>query len=221
MALVLHPTQERVILHGVTWATFERLLSDRGDRAGVRLAYDVGTVELTMPSSEHETVKHFLVLIVDAFAFARELHFLNVGSTTFMREDLARGFELDACFYIQHVDAVHHPEHIDLSIDPPPDLVIEIDVTRPSLDKLPIYAALGVPEVWRYTREEMGLYRLGQEGYEWVEVSTVLPGITRHDLVHFLHTARIMTNRTAWFKAVFASVQSRDQEAHEASSEME
>jgi hypothetical protein len=91
MALVLHPTHDRVILHGVTWATFERLLADRGDRAGVRLTYDQGTVELTMPSVEHETVKQFLILIVDAIAFARDLHLLNVGSTTFTREDLARG----------------------------------------------------------------------------------------------------------------------------------
>ena len=70
MALALHPTQERVILHGVTWATFERLLADRGDHASVRIAYDQGTMELTMPSAEHETGKQFLVLIVDAIADA-------------------------------------------------------------------------------------------------------------------------------------------------------
>ena len=210
MALVLHPTQERVILYGVTWATFERLLTDRGDRAGVRLAYNQGTVELTMPSAEHETVKQFLVLIVDAIAFGRDLHLLNVGSTTFTREDLARGFEPDACFYIQHVDALHNPERIDLAVDPPPDLVIEIDITSPSLDKLPIYATLGVPEVWRYTREGMVLYRLLPETYAPSEASVVLPGIRRQDLMHFLDTARTMTNRTAWFKAVVAWVQARD-----------
>src|SRR5215510_10000183 len=102
MALALHPTQERVILHGVTWATFERLLADRGDHASVRIAYDQGTMELTMPSAEHETVKQFLVLIVDAIALARDLHLLNVGSTTFTRADLARGFEPDACFGLDH-----------------------------------------------------------------------------------------------------------------------
>ena len=103
MALVLHPTQERVILHGVSWATFERLLTDRGDHAGVLFAYDQGTVEITMPSAEHEMLKQFLVLIVDAIAFARDLHLLNVGSTTFSREDLARGFEPDACFYVHRI----------------------------------------------------------------------------------------------------------------------
>jgi Uma2 family endonuclease len=214
MALVLHPTQERVILHGLSWETFERLLIDRGDRPGVLFAYDQGTVELTMPSAEHEMLKQFLVLIVDAIAFARDLHLLNVGSTTFTRADLARGFEPDACFYIQHVDAMQHPERIDLPIDPPPDLVIEIDITSPSLNKLPIYAIIGVPEVWRYSREGITLYQRRQDTYEPVEGSAVLSGITRHDLLRFLTMARIMSNRTAWFKAVAAAVQARDQEAH-------
>ena len=211
MALALHPTQERVILHGVTWATFERLLADRGDHASVRIAYDQGTMELTMPSAEHETVKQFLVLIVDAIALARDLHLLNVGSTTFTRADLARGFEPDACFYIQHVEALHHPEYIDLTVDPPPDLVIEIDITSPSLNKLPIYAALGIPEVWRYTREGLTLYQLLQDGYVPTEISKVLPGIQRQDLMHFLDTARTTTHRTTWFKAVVASIQALDQ----------
>ena len=211
MALVLHPAQERVILHGISWATFERLLTDRGDRPGVLFAYDQGTVELTMPSSEHEMLKQFLVLIVDAIAFARDLHLLNVGSTTFTREDLARGFEPDTCFYVQHVDAIQHPERIDLPIDPPPDVVIEIDITSPSLNKLPIYAAIGIPEVWRYSREGIILYQRRQAMYEPVEASVVLSGITRHDLTHFLAMARTMSNRTAWFKAVVAAIQDRDQ----------
>ena len=212
MVLALHPTQERIILHGVTWATFERLLADRGDHASVRIAYDQGSMELTIPSAEHETVKQFLVLIVDAIALARDLHLLNVGSTTFTRADLARGFEPDACFYIQHVEALRHPEQIDLAIDPPPDLVIEIDITSPSLNKLPIYAALSIPEVWRYTRAGLTLYQLLQDGYAPTEVSGVLPGIRRQDLVHFLDTARTTTHRTTWFKAVVASIQALDQE---------
>lgn len=212
MALVLHPTQERVILHGVTWATFERLLADRGDSAGLRLAYDQGTVELTRPSPEHEWLKGALTQIVDAIAFARELHYENLASTTFKREDMARGFEPDVCFYIQHADAIHHLRRLDMAIDPPPDLVIEIDITSPSLEKLPLYAALGVPEVWRYTREGMYLYRLHAEGYEPIEASTMLPGISRADLNYFLEQSREMSNRTAWFKFVAARVQARDQE---------
>ena len=211
MARALHPTQERVILHGVTWATFKRLLADRGDHAGVRIAYDQGTMELMMPSAEHETVQQFLVFIVDAIALANDRHLLNVGSTTFTRADLARGFEPDACFYIQHVEVLHYPGQIDLTVDPPPDLVIEIDITSPSLNKLPIYAALSIPEVWRYTRPGLNLYQLFQDRYTPTEVSGVLPGLRRQDLLHFLDTARTMTHRTTWFKAVVASIQALDQ----------
>lgn len=210
MALTLHPTQERIILHGVTWATFARLLADRGDSAGVRLTYDQGTVELTMPSPEHEWYKAALTQIVDAIAFARELHYENLGSTTFTREDLARGFEPDACFYLQHAAAIHDVRHLDLAIDPPPDLVIEIDITSPSLNKLPLYAAIGVPEVWRYSRDGMQVYQLGADSYVSIETSRVLPGVARADLTHFLDMARTTTNRTAWFKAVVATVQARD-----------
>lgn len=204
MALVLDPIHARVILHGVTWATFERLLADRGDSAGPRLAYDQGTVELTMPSPEHEWLKGTLTQIVDAIAFARDLHYQNLASTTFTRQDLDRGFEPDACFYIQHAADLQDIEHLDLATDPPPDLVIEIDITNPSLNKLPLYAAIGVPEVWRYTRDGIQLYQLQGDEYESIVSSVVLPGISRTDLENFVDQSRETTHRTAWFKDVAA-----------------
>ncbi len=209
MPLALQPTQERILLHGIAWTTFACLLADRGDQAGVRFAYDQGTMELTMPSAEHETMKHFFVLIVDAIAFNRDLHLLNAGSTTFTRDDLARGFEPDACFYLQHTEALPHPQHIDLAIDPPPDLVLDIGITSLSLDKLPIYAAIGVPEVWRYTRTGVAMYQYLQGEYRNVEESTVLPGIRRQELDNFLAAAQSMGHRTAWFKTVVATLQGR------------
>jgi Uma2 family endonuclease len=100
MSLLLE--QEHVIMHGVSWQTFQQLLADRGERCGVLLAYDRGTVELRMPSQEHEWVKTTLSQLVEAVAFARDLHYRSLGSTTFGREELARGFEPDACFYLAH-----------------------------------------------------------------------------------------------------------------------
>lgn len=207
MALVLDPTHARVILHGITWATFERLLSDRGDNASPRLAYDQGTVELTMPSPEHEWLKSTLTQIVDAIAFARDLHYQNLASTTFTRQDLDRGFESDACFYIQHAAALQDIEHLDLATDPPPDLVIEIDITRPSLDKLSLYAAIRVPEVWRYTRDGIQLYHLQGDRYESIVSSVILPEISQDDLEEFVDQSRETTHRTAWFKDVVSRSQ--------------
>jgi Uma2 family endonuclease len=117
MSLLLE--QDHVIMHGVSWQTFQQLLADRGERCGVLLAYDRGTVELRVPSQEHEWVKTTLTQVVEAVAFARDLHYRSLGSTTFGREDLARGFEPDACFYLDHSDAIARDRPLDLTVDPP------------------------------------------------------------------------------------------------------
>ena len=208
MSLVLE--QDHVILHGVSWQTFQQLLVDRGERCGVLLAYDRGTVELRMPSQEHEWVKTTLTRIVDAIAFARDLDYHSLGSTTFGREDLDRGFEPDACFYLAHAEAVPLTRPLDLSIDPAPDVVIEVDISRSLLDKLPIYAALRVPEVWRYSNGSVEIRCLTAEGYDMADTSRILPGITVALVQQFLHAARTATNRTAWFKGIVAAVTSRD-----------
>jgi Uma2 family endonuclease len=198
--------QDHVIMHGVSWRTFQQLLADRGERGGVLLAYDRGTVELRVPSQEHEWIKTTITQIVEAFAFARDLHYRGLGSTTFVREDLARGFEPDACFYLDHADAIAPDRPLDLAVDPPPDLVIEVDITRSSLDKLPIYAALGVLEVWRYTEREVEIRGLIEDAYVVSDTSRVLPGITASMLARFIEEARTTTNQTAWFKSVVAAM---------------
>jgi Uma2 family endonuclease len=204
MSLLLE--QDHVIMHGASWQTFQQLLADRGERCGVLLVYDRGTVELRMPSQEHEWVKTTLTQVVDAIAFARDLHYRSLGSTTFSREDLARGFEPDACFYLDHADAIVPDRPLDLTVDPPPDLVIEVDITRSSLDKLPIYAALGVPEVWRYTDGEVEIHRLMADAYTVADTSRVLPGISAVMGTRCIDEARLATNQTMWFKNVVAAV---------------
>jgi Uma2 family endonuclease len=198
--------QDHVIMHGVSWRTFQQLLADRGERGGVLLAYDRGTVELRVPSQEHEWIKTTITQVVEAFAFARDLHYRSLGSTTFVREDLARGFEPDACFYLDHADAIALDRPLDLAVDPPPDLVIEVDITRSSLDKLPIYAALGVLEVWRYTEREVEIRCLIEDAYVVADTSRVLSGITASMLARFIEEARTTTNQTAWFKSVVAAI---------------
>ena len=205
MSLLLE--QDHVVMHGVSWQTFQQLLADRGERCGVLLAYDRGTVELRVPSQEHEWVKTTLTQIVEAVAFARDLHYRSLGSTTFTREDLARGFEPDACFYLAHADAIVPDRPLDLTVDPPPDLVIEMDITRSSLDKLPIYVALGVPEVWRYADGAVEIWCLTAEAYSVYDTSQALPGITADLVRHCLDEARTATNQTMWFKNVVAAVE--------------
>ena len=203
MATVISPTDRRVIIEGVSWETYARLLADFGESHAVRVAFDRGTLELMAPSFAHERPAHLLVQIVGILAEARDMDLIGAGSTTFKREDVARGFEPDASFYIQHAADVRGNTEIDLHSDPPPDLVIEIDLTHPSLDKLPIYAALGIPEVWRYTGQQVLIYRRSADGYAVVDTSMVLPGVTSHHLTQLVESGYDMP-RPAWLRSVRA-----------------
>jgi Uma2 family endonuclease len=188
MATVLSPTDRRVIITGVSWRTYQRLLADFGDSHAARVAFDQGILEIMAPSFAYERPLQLLVQMVEMLAEVRDMDMVSAGSTTFKREDLGRGFEPDASFYIQHARDVRGIAEIALDSDPPPDLVIEIDITRPSLDKFPIYAAIGVPEVWRYAEQRVSIYRRHADSYAVEDSSTVLPGVTSHQLTQLTAT---------------------------------
>src|SRR5712691_10796692 len=172
------PTEQRVIVHSVSWGTYERLLTDLANQSSTRLTYDRGILEIMCPLPEHEECNRTLALLVEVLAEEMHIDVRNFGSTTFRRADLARGFEPDSCFYIQHEADISGKSTIDLTVDPPPDLVIEVDITSDSLDKLPIYAQVGVPEVWRYDGQRLRISILTAERYLESETSLVLPLLT-------------------------------------------
>lgn len=192
---------QRVILPGVSWSTYEALLADMQDSHAAHFAYDQGVLEIMAPSYEHESVKGHLALLVNALAEEFDIDVTGAGSTTFRREDLAKGFEPDECFYIRHAELVRGKKQIDLTNDPPPDLVIEIDITGPSLSKFPIFAALGIPEVWRYDGTRVTIFTLA--GNEYVErpESIALPKVTSAILTELLGASR-QVKRTAWLRQV-------------------
>jgi Uma2 family endonuclease len=167
------------------------------------VAFDRGTLEIMAPSFAHERPLQLLVQIVQILAEVHDMDMISAGSTTFKREDLARGFEPDASFYIQHANDVRGNAEIDLDSDPPPDLVLEIDITHPSLDKFPIYAAIGVPEVWRYAEQKVSIYRHHAGGYTVEDSSTVLSGVTSQQLTQLVTTGYEML-RPAWLRHVRA-----------------
>lgn len=178
MATIQSPQQQRVILHDISWDTYERLLADHADRSAPRFTYDQGTLEIVSPIPEHERYAWAIARLVEVVAERVGVNFVNLGSTTFRREDMRRGFEADGCFYLRHAAEMATKDRIDLSADPPPDLVIEVDVTHTSLPKLPIFAQFGVPEVWRYDSERFDIWLLEGGGYAPGMRSRVLPLIT-------------------------------------------
>jgi len=210
MATVLEmPTQsgQKVVLSGVSWDDYERLLAEHQDSATTRFAYDRGTLEIMILSLRHERLKHGLATLVEFIAEELQIDVEGAGSTTFRREDLERGFEPDACFYFKDAEYIRRKDEIDLTVDPPPELVIEIDITSPSLNKFPIFAAIGVAEVWRYDGggAHVNIFRLSGGEYVNVAESVALSGASGALVSRLLAVSQTM-KRTDWRRLVRESV---------------
>ena len=193
MATAISPPQSGLVLHQVSWRTYESLLEDYADRSSPRFAYDRGTLEIMSPTKQHEEFNRILAFLVETACGDLGLDVQSLGSTTFRREDLERGFEPDSCFYFASASLVRSKEKLDLTVDPPPELVIEIDITSSSLDKDAIYAGLGVTEVWRYDGRTLHIGRLESGEYVEVENSGVLPALSADALSRYVTLSKTMT----------------------------
>ncbi|ETX05975.1 MAG: hypothetical protein ETSY2_19840 [Candidatus Entotheonella gemina] len=201
MTTLAAPVTQRMILRGIRWHTYRQLAADLGE-APVRLAYDRGTLEVMTPSFEHERINRLLSDMVQAIAFGKDLPIEHAGSTDFNREDVDRGFQPDSCFYFgDRVNAIQGKQRLGVSIDPPPDLVLEIDVTNRSLNKLPLYAAIGVPEVWRFDGGDLVVYCLRDGVYEVSDASDVLEGVRVDDLRHFMQLSYEISRKALFFRS--------------------
>jgi Uma2 family endonuclease len=180
-------SEQRLILYGVPWRTYERALRTFSDRPGVRLAYDRGALEIMTLSHEHENRGRLLARLVVALTEELDLPLKEGGSTTFRRRRRQRGIEPDDCYWIANEAIVRSKDKIDLRYDPPPDLALEIDVTRSSIDRLSIYAALRIPEVWRQQGQVLDFHILGSDGkYAVCSTSRAFPTIASADLLPFI-----------------------------------
>jgi Uma2 family endonuclease len=200
-------TDRCFILSGVSWETYERLLADMQDSHAAHFAYDQGMLEIMVPSHEHESLKHIIAMLVEILAEEMEVDIHGGGSTTFRREDLAKGFEPDECFYIRYAEVVRGKKQIDLAQDPPPDLIIEIDITSPSLNKFPIFAALGIPEVWWYDGARVVIFTLVGNDYVERPESMALPKVTSAILTEFIDASKQL-KRPVWLRQVRARARS-------------
>ncbi|MBI3972636.1 MAG: Uma2 family endonuclease [Chloroflexi bacterium] len=201
MATVQSLAEQRVLLHNVTWDTYEQLLAAHADSSSPHFTYDRGELEVMSPLPEHERLNRAIQLLVPLVANEIGVRVYSLGSTTFRREEIQRGFEPDSCFYVQNVERVRGKDTIDLRVDPPPDLVVEIDITSPSIPKLPIYVEFGVPEVWRYDARELQILLLEAGGYVEAEESRALPGVAAGALSTLLQDNRRLDD-TEWMERV-------------------
>jgi Uma2 family endonuclease len=189
------PAGGTLILGDVPWSEYEQLLADLGEGYAVRVSYDQGRLEITTPSSKHEKYKELILRLADTAADELGCDLDSFGSTTFKLEQLAQGVEPDTCFYVQHAASVTGKDRIDLRTDPPPDVVVEIDVVQKSMSKFSVYASLGVPELWRYDGRRLQVYHLTEQGYVEAPASRALVVLTSDVLSVFLERAKTEPQR--------------------------
>jgi Uma2 family endonuclease len=178
-------------LQNVGWDDYEFLLTQMEEYPGHRLSYDCGRLNIVSPSLQHERYKVFAQKLIDILAEEMGLDIEPAGATTFKSKLLKKGLEPDECVYVQNAAHVIGKRSIKPDEDPPPDVAVEIDLSSDSIDKLPIYAALGVPEIWRYDGSVAHFYKLAGESYEVTQDSVSFPGFSVRDFAQYMERSRV------------------------------
>lgn len=181
--------EKRVTLHGLTWAGYQQILSALPQSRSARLTYSLGTLEITMPLEDHEQLNGIIGIFIRTLIIEMGLRVKSMWSTTLDREDLDRGAEPDNAYYIQNRDKVAG-KAVNLQQDPPPDIVVEVDISHTDIDKNRLYAAMGVPEFWRFDGQFLHIYQLKEGSYIEIETSATFPFIQKQDLYDFIDAAK-------------------------------
>ncbi|BAZ29634.1 hypothetical protein NIES4074_20810 [Cylindrospermum sp. NIES-4074] len=169
------PPGQRVLLQNVTWTELEAILEELGEHRAARIAYDRGILEIMAPLPEHEFDKEIIGDLVKALLEELDVEFVSLGSTTFKNQFMEKGIEPDQCFYIKNEALIRGKKRLDLTIDPPPDLALEIDITSRTHPN--IYLALNVPELWRFEKGSLKINLLQDGNYVESQSSLNFPDL--------------------------------------------
>jgi len=194
MESVLEKTQS-VVLHNISWDSYKQIADSLQDETPAHFTFDRGKLEIMVLSLKHENLKKILAMLFERLSESLEIEIFAGGSTTFQREDLERGFEPDECYYVRNADLMRGRDDVNLAFDPPPDLTIEVDVKHSSLNRMSIFSAIGIPEVWRFDGEKLTIYLLKNNRYHESETSSVLPLADSVKLSELIDTGRNSTRR--------------------------
>jgi Uma2 family endonuclease len=182
--------ERRVALQGITWQAYQAILQALPQTRAARLTFDDGTLEIAMPLEIHEQGSELIGLFIRILVVEMGLKVKSMRSTTLDREDLNQGAEPDNAYYIQNQPKVAG-RAVNLAQDPPPDLVVEVDITHTDIDKNRLYASMGVPEFWRFDGTVWRVLVLDGAGYQEVSHSPTFPGVEKADLYRFLAEAQL------------------------------
>jgi len=200
MATVVEPAAGHTVLHGISWSAYEALLGDFAS-GGTRLTYCRGVLEIMSPSPEHEAIKKALARLIEAMTEELRIPIRSAGSTTFQDQARDEGVEPDESYYVTNEPKVRGRRRLDFEVDPPPDLAIEVVITSQWIDKQPLYANLGVPEIWQHDGTSLSVYRLQPEGmYAEQPRSDVFPFLPLDEFQEFI-VPDDETDETSWIRS--------------------
>lgn len=200
MAIVENGTPQHVVLYNIAWSTYEAIVAENGN-PGTRFTYDRGKLEIMSPSEEHERCKRLIGRMIETMTEELGIPIRSVSATTWKNALREQGVEADECYYVANEPRVRGRREVDLSVDPPPDLAIEVEITSSWIDKMPIYAGLGVPEVWRYDGKTLLVEELQADGtYAPQEQSGAFPFLPLAEIPRFLER-RNATDETSWIRS--------------------
>ncbi len=193
------PPGQRVLLQNVTWQEFEEILEELGEHRAARIAYDKEVLEIMAPFPEHEDDKEIVGDLVKALLEELDIEFRSLGSTTFKNQAMQAGIEPDQCFYIKNESKIRGKKRLDLTVDPPPDLALEVDIT--SRTHSSIYEALQVPELWRFEKGKLQINLLRDGHYIESQSSSNFPNLPLFDVIpQYLEQSKTV-GRNATMKA--------------------
>lgn len=196
-------TDQRVVLTNISWETYECLVAELMDRPSPRLTYDQGILEIMSPGPDHEEANRTLALLVHVVSAERGIRVRDVGSTTNKNAASKRGLEPDSSFYVEPSALVDRSRDIVVGVDPPPNLAIEIDMSRSSIPKLDLYADLNVFEVWVWDNQQARFYVLRDGTYEATNRSQLIPGLTPQIVTRFVLLSRQLDS-VEWYRSAQA-----------------
>ena len=205
--LPVAPANERFLLRGVSWETYELLLRDfEASGSKVRMTYDHGDLEFMTVGRAHEYGKSKLTKLIGVLVLELNIPAETGGNMTCRHRMAERGLEPDECYWVAHEPLMRGKRTFDLDVDPAPDLAIEIEHTRSVLDRLSIYGSLGVAEVWRFDGKSIRVVRPQRDGtYTEQDHSTIFPFLSLADLERFLARAGEQ-DETSWLRSFRAWV---------------
>ena len=177
--------EKRVTFYNLSWRSYEQILDALGNNRAARLTYYKGTLETVSPLEEHESASDRIGILIHTLTEELNLNIKSMASTTLNKPELKIGAEPDKCYYIQNEPAVRGKK-VDLAIDPPPDLVVEVDITHTDINKNQLYQEMKVSEFWRYNGKVLTIYLLSEEQYQESETSPTFPLLTKSKIYEFL-----------------------------------